>query len=427
MSNNSVRASILAVLLVASVLAVGIGVGSVAADQTTVEITVVDQTGNPVGGATLNLTWDGGSTTTTTVSNGKALVDIPNDKTVTVTVDASGYVRNEPFVISPGSSGSVTIPVHEDALATITVRNAAGPIQNAHVKLVKNGVAVIDGKTDADGKIGTRKNDSPEFIEVGTYHLEVVKPGYLKNTTTLEVVGHVKPTVTLEQSSVTATINVADPYYDPPHPVENATIKVGSIGTIRTLSSGEATIQVPVNSRPTITISKDGYESMQVPLLVEESPTSANLTLSKSPSLTLKPSADRVIVGENVSITVTDEYDDLVPGATVSINGADVGTTDDQGKIEVPVDSVGKQTISASTASASSSITIKSFDPSTPTPTAAPTTTAPTTTAPTTTAPTTAAPTTTGNDGTGSAFGPGFGPLAALLALLALAFVAGRR
>jgi len=419
MDPKPARASVLALLLIASVAVGGIGIGTATAD-TAVTITIVTQNGNPVGGATLNATWDGGSTTATTVSNGQALIDVPDDKRVEIDVQSDSYVRNEPYVIeNPGDVGDdgVEIGVYEDALATITVENTQGdPVENVQVNLSKNGYAVINGQTDQNGQIES------DYIEVGTetpYKLTVSKRGYLRNTTTLEVQGHVRPTVTLQRGQVQASITVVDPYFDPPQPIENVTVQVGSITTSQTLSNGAQTFQVPVNSDPTVTLSKPGYESSQATLFVEESSITETLQISRTPDLTVNTSADRVVVGENVEVSVTDEYNDFVANATVTVGGQEVGTTDAQGRLTVPIESSGEQTISVSANGVSESVTVTGFDPDA-TDTPSPTTETPTTTSSTTSP-------TTSDDDTGSAFGPGFGPLLALVGLLALAALVGRR
>jgi PGF-CTERM protein len=408
MHKQTVRAPVLALLLIASVAVGGIGLGNATADTVAIEVTVVTQSGNPVGGATLNATWDGGSTTATTASNGRTFLDVPDDEEVTIEVDSGNYVRNAPYVIEDPSAvaaDGIEIDVHEDALATITVVDAQGPVANADVRLVKNGVAVIDGTTDQNGQIES------DFIEVGTdepYELTVSKRGYLQNTTTVEVLGHFQPTVTIEQASVTATISLTDPYYDPPQPVENATVKIGSISSGQTLSNGEQTFRVPVNSQPTITVSKEGYDSFEVPMLVEESEVSVDLEISRTPDLTVETSADSVVVGEDVQITVTDEYNDPVGNATVSLGDTEVGATNTQGTISVPIESAGEQTISVTAKGATESVTVTGFDPDA------------------TDTPMNTTATTEAEDDTGSAFGPGFGIVAALVALLGLAAL-GRR
>ena len=308
MDTKPARASVLALLLIASV-AVG-GIGTATAD-TAVKVTVVTQGGNPVSGATLNATWDGGSTTATTVSNGQTFIDVPEDKEVAIEVQSDSYVRNDPYVIeNPGDVGDdgVEIGVYEDALATITVENTQGnAVPNAEVTLVKNDFAVIDGKTDQNGQIES------DYIEVGTdepYELTVEKRGYLSNTKTLQVQGHVRPTVTLQRGQVQASITVVDPYFDPPRPIENVTVQVGSVATSQTLSNGAQTFQVPVNSEPTVALSKPGYASSEAALVVEESSVDETFYISRAPNLTVDRSADQVVVGENVELNVTDEYDD---------------------------------------------------------------------------------------------------------------------
>lgn len=408
MDSVTVRAWLLVALMVGSAAFAGVGVGTATAEKVTIEVAVVDQNGDGIGDASLNVTWDSGSTTDTTRSNGRTLIDVPNDAEIQIEVDVDDYVRNEPYVVEGVSADdTIEVPVHEDALATVTVENAQGTIENADVRLVKDGVAVIDGQTDSEGVIESG------LIEVGTYELDVVKRGYYRNTTTIDARGHVRPTVALERGSVTATVNVVDTYYDPPQPVENVTVEVGSISTSNTLSNGETTFQVPVNSRPTAVLSKDDYETKSVPMTIGERPRTFNLTLSRSPALTISPSADRVVVGENFSVTVTDEYGDVVPNATVSVDGETIGTTGPQGTLSVPVESAGDHTISVETDTASQSVTITGFDPG-----SSKTTTVPSTT--------TSAPATTTDEGTSSAFGPGFGPLVAVVALIAVALLARR-
>mgnify|MGYP000126756420 CR=1 FL=1 len=412
MDTKSARAPVLALLLIASVAVGGIGVGNATADTVAVEVTVLTQNGNSVGGATLNATWDGGSTTSTTASNGRTYLDVPDDKRVEIDVQSNSYVRNEPYVIeNPGdvSADGVEIEVYADALATITVENTQGnAVPNAQVNLSKNGYAVIDGETDQNGQIES------DYIEVGTdtpYELTVSKRGYLRNTTTLEVQGHVRPTVTLQRGQVQASITVVDRYFDPAQPIENVTVQVGSITTSQTLSNGAQTFQVPVNSQPTVTLSKPGYRSSEATLFVEESSITETFQISRAPDLTVNTSAARVVVGENVEISVTDEYNDRVANATVTLGEEEVGTTNAQGRLTIPIESPGEQTITVSAKGVSESVTVTGFDPdATDTP-----------------SPTTETSTTPDSDDTGSAFGPGFGPLLALVGLLALAALAGRR
>ena len=413
MDTKPARASVLALLLIASVAVGGIGIGTATADTEPIEVTVVTQSGNPVGGATLNATWDGGSTTATTVSNGRAFLEVPDDRSVSIEVQSDSYVRNDPYEIeNPGDvDGAVEIGVYEDALATITVENTQGnAIPNAEVTLVKNDFAVIDGKTDQNGQIES------DYIEVGTdtpYELTVEKRGYLSNTTTLQVQGHVRPTVTLQSASVTATITAVDPYFDPPRPIENVTLQVGSIRSGQTLSNGQQTFQVPVNSEPTVTLSKPGYAASEATLIVEESSVNETFYISRAPNLTVDRSADQVVVGENVELNVTDEYDDPVPNATVTLDGTEVGTTNVRGLVTVPVESAGELTYTVTAKGTSESVTVVGFDPDA-TDTPSPTTEQPTT------------DTTEAGD-TGSAFGPGFGIVAALVGLLALAALGRRR
>jgi PGF-CTERM protein len=121
-----------------------------------------------------------------------------------------------------------------------------------------------------------------------------------------------------------------------------------------------------------------------------------------------------VVVGESTQVTVTDEYGEPVSNATVRIGDSEIGQTDADGRLTVPIDSPGNVTITVADGSLSASTTVESFDPdATPEPTATETATA--------TATETAATETPGEDG------PGFGVLPALVALAGVLLFARRR
>ena len=95
---------LLVVLVVASLLLPAST--AVAQETVTLTVSVTNQSGDAVGDATLNATWDGGSTERTTAGNGKAFVDVPAGTEVEITIDHPDYVRNRPVTVTANSDTS---------------------------------------------------------------------------------------------------------------------------------------------------------------------------------------------------------------------------------------------------------------------------------------------------------------------------------
>jgi PGF-CTERM protein len=129
------------------------------------------------------------------------------------------------------------------------------------------------------------------------------------------------------------------------------------------------------------------------------------VNLSRTPTLDATLSASSVEAGESVTLTVRNAYDDPVTGATVSLDGEQVATTENgtaefsvpAGEYEVVVATDETETTLSVTGESTPTATVRSEPTPTPTPDAPATETS----------------------------SPGFGLLAALVALLLLA-VGGR-
>lgn len=384
------------------------------ADKVTLEVLVTDQSGNPLDDAEVTATWDGGSDVATTAGNGRAFVDVAEGATVTLTVDRRFYVRNQPYEVENATAGEVTVSMAREGRATIAVRDVNGPVGDAVVRLFQDGQLVASGRTGGDGTFTTGA------IERDDYTLVAFKEGYLRNRTTLSVDGEVRETMALEQDSVLVTFSVRDDHFDPPRPVENANVTIGSIADVTTQGNGRVTVSVPVNDEYDVRVTKPGYGTDTGTLDLTESDVSVNETIQRIPSLDVETSAERVVVGETVTVTVTDEYGEPVPGAVVAYDGDDVGQTDSDGTIGVPVENAGDYTIRARSNEGSAGTSVEGVEPApdetpAPAPTPSPTPTA----TPTLTPTPTPIPT--------SSVGPGFGVAAALVALVALAGLARRR
>jgi PGF-CTERM protein len=397
------RTGVSGALLLATMVCLAAGAGGVGAtttqtDPVTLTVTVVNADDETVGGADLTATWDGGESTATTASNGKAFLDVEAGADVEVTVDHPDYIRNHPYVVEGAGERDVTVPVAQRASLTVTVADGSGPVDGAAVAVRMNGRVVSNGETGEDGTYAT------DDIEAGTYSVSVLEPGYYRNGTTVTTDGDTATRVQIERGSVTLTVAVTDPHFDPPEPVGEASIRIDGVGQFTTLPEGTATVGVPVNTPLTVEVTKEGYETVTHDIRTGETALRENASLQRTPSISVSPVNRRVVVGERVVVEVTDEYGDPVAGATVRLDGETAGETDDGGQLAVPVESPGNHTLVASTAdleSAPATVTgIQEGDDTT-----------------TTAEPTTAATTTDANS-------PGFSALLALLALLTVGLLA---
>lgn len=381
-----------------------VGASTGSTDVVTLTVTVVGADGERVGGADLTATWDGGTSSATTASNGKAFLDVETGAEVELTVDHPDYIRNHPFVVEEASERDVTVPVARRGQLRVSAVDSAGPVSNAEVTVRMDGRIAASGQTGADGTFATGD------IEQGDYSVSVVKPGYYRNTTTVTVAGENETHVAIERGSVTLTVTVHDPHFDPPEPVSDAQVSIASIGQFRTLPEGRATVGVPVNTPLTIAVTKSDYETVRHDVRVRESALTENVSLRRTPNITISPVNRRVVAGERVVVEVADEYGDPVAGATVSLDGESVGETDAGGQLAVRIESSGEHTLVASAEnleSAPATVTAirEGGESATPTETVTTTTTSATT----------------------EAGGSGFSVLLALVALAALALVGSRR
>jgi PGF-CTERM protein len=275
------------------------------------------------------------------------------------------------------------------------------------IRKVESDFLVADTTTNGQGVVDTGP------IEYGTYSVFIQKPGYPTTTRTIEVNGTMEPTIRVNTASTTITFNVVDDHFDEPRGVDSAQVTISGIrgyqSTSTTLDNGEATASVPVNSRVEYTITKDGYPDQSGSFQVNESEKRVRITVQRTPAVTIEAANDRVLVGESVSVTVRNQYDEPVPGVGVSTGGQRVAETNDQGVAQVPVESTGNLTITVQRGQASGQVTVRGVEAAAEeTPTATPTE-----------QPTDENPLPVST--------PGFTPIAALVALLAVALLARRR
>ncbi|MFB6280762.1 MAG: carboxypeptidase regulatory-like domain-containing protein [Haloferacaceae archaeon] len=399
-------------LVVLATLGMAVGAVGPAAGQTdTVTLTVSVETpdGEPVSNATVEASWDGGSDRKTTAGNGKVFMDVPSGETVTFTVGHPDYVRNRPFRATRSSDGDVSITVAPRASLTVVATTDDGDaVRDAAVTVSRLGRTVAEGRTDGNGRYATGD------IEAREYDVTVAKPGYFTRQLTVDLGGAETRRITLEAGTVEYTFRVRDGHFDPPRPVENATVEVGSVGSVRTLAGGRASIGVPVNTVQQVRVTKPGYETVTREVRVGESRGNVTVTTRRSANVSLSAGNRQVVVGERVTVTVRNAYGEPIEGATVLLDGSSVGTTDASGQLSVPIEERGAHELRARrNALTSPPVTVEGVVPAgteTATPARTPT------------------PTEEGPLGIARGVAPGFGPGAAIAALaLAAGWAVARR
>ncbi|MHB9288630.1 carboxypeptidase regulatory-like domain-containing protein [Halobacteriales archaeon Cl-PHB] len=401
--SRSLAALAVLVLLVSAAAPFGVGTAA-AAEQVTLEVTVVDRTGGTVSDVKLSATWDGGGPVNeTTRANGKALIDVPAGADVDISVHHDTYMRNFPYSVEDAAGESVQIDVAQKGQITVAVGSSEGPLTDAQVWLKRGARYPAAVQTDSNGQVTIGP------VEQGDYELVVRKPGYLENDTRVTVGGESSRQMTLHRASVTASFTVVDDHFENPKAVENASVAIPAIGSsVTTLANGEVTTSVPVNRELQVEITKDGYETVTKTLKVAESDTEIQAAIQRTDAISVAPANERVVVGETTRVTVTDEYGAPVEGATVTAGSEQVGTTDADGHLTVTIDSAGDVTVEATSGDLSASATVEGFDPdATATPTGSTTG---------------GTPTETTGEG-----GPGFTPLVTVLGVALAAGLLARR
>ena len=137
-------------LAVAIGMAAVVAVGTVgaAADDVALTVKVVDRTGEPISGADITASYEGGSTTGRTSSNGQDFLDVPEGANVTIEIDHPAYVRNEPYVVRNATEREVTVEVAPRASVVVRAETEEGDaVENAFVTVRRGGSIVASGRT----------------------------------------------------------------------------------------------------------------------------------------------------------------------------------------------------------------------------------------------------------------------------------------
>ena len=317
-------------------------------------ISVTDREGDPVGNTNLTAEWDGGQKTAQTVSNGRAFIDVPAGSNVTITMNHPDYINNSPVTVENATEQEVPLEVALRGSVTVQVDRDDSPVADAAVRIRDDGLTVVSASTDEQGEFS-----SPD-IEQGEYQLQVSKESHFTNTTTIQVGEDSNQTVQLRQGSIPLSVVVADDHGSETTFIQGAQVTVEGIGAVTTLGNGETTVSVPVNSRVQLEVAKDGYGTTRRQKLVKEQPTDVEFLISRTPAVSLDPETERVVAGERLSVTVTNEYGEPVQGASVRVDTDLRVETDADGTATVDIDDPGEREVTASKGSLESApVTIR--------------------------------------------------------------------
>lgn len=377
-------------------LAVPIAIGSVAAADVTLTVTVVDYRGEPVSGVDVTASWDGDSVTEQTRASGQALLDVPAGAEVELDVSGASYMRNHPYVIENATTREARVSVGEAGQARVTVTDDDGPVAGATVRLEAIGRTAGSVETGADGVAQI------EPVERKTYTLRVSKPGYFDHSERLRIDDVATQEVQLEEAIVGLDVMVQDPHFDPPEEIEEATVEISpSDVRLVTLGNGEASTRLSANRDYELSVNKSGYRPVTRDLSAGESDVNATVNMSRTPAVDLQVAQEAVVLGQTTQVTVTDEYGDPVTDAPITLDGDEAARTDEGGQATVSIDTAGDVAIGVSHEGATDTVTIEGVRGDSGTSGGD-------------------NGTDDGNQSTDGGIGPGFGPGSALVALLAL-------
>lgn len=314
---------------------------ALAQGEVTMTVSVTNPAGEPVQGAELTASWEDGSVTRTTASNGKAFIDVPAGADVSIEVAHENYVRNAPQTVDNVQGGDVTVNVYPKASATITVDDGSEAVGDAHVVARKNGVVAASGTTGTNGVFDTG------VVEQGTYAVTVTKPGYYEKTVEVDIRNHVERNVSIEEGTVSVSFNVTDDHFADPKSVGGAAVHIGDIATLKTQDNGRVAMNLPVNTKFDVEVTKPGYDAARSELTVGESAMETSFTLQRSPNISIDTINQKVVVGQRSRVEITNAYGEPVEGATVYLDGEAAAETDANGVVTVPIETEGNHTVYA--------------------------------------------------------------------------------
>jgi len=397
-----------------------------AAAEVTITVNVVDADGNPIDGANVTVAYDDTTQSGETFANGKAFFDVPDGADVSVDVSADDLALNRPKTLSNvDAETTVNVTMYPSATAVLTLQTPnEQPVADARVRMRKDGdvLTSVSGRTAANGTFVAAG------VEEGNYTVTVTAAGYYSTTESFVVSNRAGKTVTVEPGTVTVNFRTIDGHFANERSL-NANVELYEgeefVTNMSTGESGQRRVSLDVNTNYRVVVKKSGYQRESQVLSIRESDSSVTFAINRTPALSIEAANTQVVTGQTVRVSVTDEYDDPVADASVRVGGETVAATDENGEAPVTIESAGDVDVVATKGDLEATVTVEGVAASTET--TATTKTATATTAPTTTTVTDAV-TTTSDDGSDGLPTPGFGGVAALVAVaLSLLALAHRR
>jgi len=325
-------ASIALVTVAVIAVAIGVGAGSAAAqadDRVVLEVELSTPDGDPVSGATVTAQWDNNETSSPSLVDGVARMEVPRDEDLTIQITHEEYIRNHPIEAEDYEGDRIETTLYSKAEATIEVVDSEGALQNATVRMWKRSAnrLAADGMTGADGVFET------PVIEAGSYNVEVTRPGYVSVRTELQVDNETTDTILLTSDSADVEVRTRDSVLNESIGA-NVRVTSGDETILTTQTStdrGTRTLSLPVNTEYTISFTKEGYESVNRSLDLEEDDRELTTNMTRIPELVVTPDNDNIVINETLRVTVTDEYERPIANATVSL-GDETVETDENGE-----------------------------------------------------------------------------------------------
>lgn len=395
------------------------------------EIIVEDRSENPLSDIMVTAEWGEGETTSdTTTSGGRVLLDVPEDSEVEFTVNDTDddFVRNhQPVRIGPDDiDEQIEIQMAPRGQVRFSVVDTNdNPVEETQIQLThEDDSRTVDiVSTDEDGRA------TVSGIEQRMYDVRTFRPGYNDTEQTLELTGQQQSEeIEIESNRVDIDFTVLDDHFEEPRPLEGATVNIRATRStagerfdespISTDEDGQTRARVPVNNEYEVTVDLDGYQETTSTLDLGEEPTSLELQTQLTPSISINQLQNAIVVGQPTQVTITNAYQEPVEDAMVSLNGETVGQTDAQGQTVFNITQAGDNTIEATYEGLEASATLRGVDPDAgsenDTADGNETDNSDDSSAET-------------DDSDDDAIGPGFGIVAALGAVIGLALIAARR
>ncbi len=343
-----------------------VAVGPAAADEVTVDVTVVDQDGEPINErVTLLVEWDGGSEEIETSSSGVAVFDVPEGEDIEFSIEHDDYVRNVPLIVEDATTPAgesrlaIDLDVSLAGTADITVEDNGSPVEGVELTATDPQEDRFEKtvETDESGQA------SLDRLEQRNYTVTTSKEGYFDTEQTVSIdETSVSETFSIETGEVRVDFLVQDDHFETPEPVADATVEIIGDSTLTTRSDGTRGIDLAVNTDYDVEISKEGYDSVSETVSVGEEDVQFNLSIQRTPELTLTSLADKIIAGQSTVVTVTNVYDEPVPNATVGVDGEAQTETDADGTAVVTLDTAGERNITASIDGLETSLPVQVYD-----------------------------------------------------------------